>query len=268
MRKRQYGLCILIPALVGAFFSASTQAQDESFPGTFRLYAGIVPTTYKISFDGNANITAGTNTYRNRSAKSTYVALNLGGTWVSPLGIYVDLSLQQSLGGKHDLWSDLDSQKQDFSHDTYTLTGGYARALGAGVSVSGFGGAISGKTVLDVPGSANFAFTRDQFDSRGFFVGAGAGVPALGGQISGSVAIAFMKGTWKDDAGFNNDADTTVGFSLGGAYTYRLDDAWGVTADVRYQQYSYGFNAPPGSTAEYTVKEHIGSLGARISYQF
>src|SRR5207249_143050 len=83
--------------------------------------------------------------------------------------------------------------------------------------------------------------------SQGIFVGAGGGIPALRGQFSGSVAIAGMKGKWKDDNGFSNTADTTFGFSLGGAYTYPITPALGVTADLRYQQYKYNFDVVAGT---------------------
>lgn len=269
MTKGRFGLWILVPTVVAALFSASTQAQEESFPGTFRLHAGIVPTSYKITFDQNAPNFGGPLNYQNKTAKATYAAVNAGMTWVSPTGVYVDFSAQQSLSATHDLWSNIPGgDKQDFSHDTYTLTAGYARAIGGDVSVSGFGGFLKGETVLNAP-TPPFGFTKDTFDSQGLFFGVGAGVPALEGQFSGSVALAFMSGKWKDDTGYNNSARATIGFSLGGAYTYKFDPAWGVTAEVRYQQYSYNFDAqPPVAVNEYTIKEQIGSVGVRLSYQF
>ena len=218
-----------------ALFPAAAQSQSA-----FRLYGGFAPTSYKISFDQNSP-------YGSVTAKSSYTAANVGLTWISPKGIYVDFAAQQSLSATHDLWDSVSSQKQDFSHDTYTLTGGYSHAFAQGVSVSGFGG----YTVSN---------------SQGIFVGAGAGVPALRGQFSGSVAIAGMKGKWKDDNGFNNTADTTFGFSLGGAYTYPITPALGITGDFRHQQYKYNFGIV--TTAAYTVTEKIASLGVRLGYRF
>src|SRR6266480_5221754 len=209
---------------VCAFFPAVTQAQN-----VFRLYGGLAPTSYKIWFDQNAP-------YSNQTAKSSYTAANVGLTWISPKRIYVDFAAQQSLSATHDLWNSVPSQKQDFSHDSYTLTGGYSHAFAQGVSVSGFGGYTVSSTVLHAP-RPPFGFSKDKFDGQGIFIGAGGGIPALGGQFSGSIAIAGMKGKWKNDNGFNNSADTTFGFSLGGAYTYPITPALGVTADLRYQQY-------------------------------
>ena len=242
---------------VFAFFPAAVQAQS-----TFRLYAGVAPTTYKISFDQNSP-------YGSKTAKSSYTAANAGLTWISSRGIYVDFAASQSLSATHDLWNSVTTQKQDFSHDSYTLTGGYSHGFASGVSVSGFGGYTVSNTQLNAP-KPPLLFSKDKFDSQGLFIGVGVGYPALGGQISGSVAIASMKGKWKDDNGFNNSADYTIGFSLGAGYTYKFSQAWGVTADVRSQQYKYDFGTYTATTAQpaYSVKENITSLGVKVSYQF
>jgi len=249
---------------VFAFFSAAAQAQN-----VFRLYAGAAPTSYKITFDQNAPNFAGGANYKDKTAKSTYTAANIGLTWISPKGIYVDFAASQSLSATHDLWDSVTTQKQDFSHDTYTLTGGYSHGFPSGLGVSGFGGYLVSNTVLNAP-KPPFAFTKDKFDSQGIFIGVGVGYPVLGGQVSGSVALAGMTGKWRDDVSYNNSADYTVGFSLSTGYTYKFSQAWGVTADLRSQQYKYTFGAYTATTAQpaYSVKENISSLGVRLSFQF
>ena len=237
--------------LIFAFFPALAQAQSS----VFRVYAGLAPTTYRITL----NIPSAFNA----TAKSNYAAANLGATWVSPRGVYVDVSGQTSLNAKHDLWDSIGAGQQKFSRDSYTLTGGYIHVLSGGVSISGFGGYTYGKTIFYAP--PGFAQSKDIFESKGIFVGAGAGVPALRGQFSGSLALAGMKGNQKDDNGFDIKADTTFGFSLGGAYTYKLSEKLGVTADLRHQQYKYDFGS---QISGYTVKEKITSLGVRLGYQF
>jgi hypothetical protein len=240
---------------VFAFFPVVAQAQN-----VFRLYGGLAPTTYKISFDQNSP-------YGSVTAKSSYTAVNAGLTWISPKGIYVDFAASQSLSATHDLWNSIpNTPPQDFSHDSYTLTGGYSHGFAQGASVSGFGGYTASSTVLHAP-RPPLAFSKDTFDSQGIFVGVGGGIPALRGQFSASVAIAGMKGKWKDDNGFNNTADTTFGFSLGGGYTYPITPALGVTADLRYQQYKYNFGVV-NAAAAYTVTEKITSLGVRLGYRF
>src|SRR5712691_3162040 len=108
-------------SFVFAFFPAAAQAQD-----VFRLSAGVAPTTYNISFDNSAPLS-----YAGKTAKSTYLAENLGLTWISPKGIYVDLSGQWSgRNATHDLWKDSTvTQKQDFTHGSYILTAGYSHSL-------------------------------------------------------------------------------------------------------------------------------------------
>ena len=256
---------------VFAFFPAAAHAQSA-----FRLYAGLAPTKYSISFDNNAPLG-----YAGKTAKSDYLAESLGLTWVSPKGIYVDLSGQlSSRNATHDLWKDSTvKQEQNFTHDAYTLTGGYSHGLASGVSISGFGGYTNGKTTLSAPRNATVPssagplvidFSKDIFESNGIFLGVGAGIPALRGQFSASVAIAGMKGKWKDDNGFNNKADTTFGFSLGGGYTYPITQSLGITADLRHQQYKYNFGVVNATVAvpAYTVTEKITSLGVRLGYRF
>ena len=255
MSTRQTGLCIWLCVAAGILIPGAAQAQN-----TFRVYAGVAPTTYKISFDSNSP-------YGNVTAKSQYTAANVGLTWISPKGIYVDFSASQSLSATHDLWDSIGGGSQDFSHNSYTLTGGYNHVLSKGASVSGFGGLISSHTTLNAP-KPPLLFSKDTFDARGIFIGAGGGMPALGGQFTGSLAIAFMGGTWKDDNGFNNSADTTVGASLGAAYTYKFSPAWGITADLKGQSYKYNFHVYSTTQPAYTVTEKIVSAGVRVSYQF
>src|SRR5713101_2080727 len=170
---------------VFAFFPAVTQAQN-----VFRVYGGLAPTTYKISFDQNAPNFGGSLNYSNKTAKSSYTAANIGLTWASPKGIYVDLAASQSLSATHDLWSSVpNTPPQDFSHDSYTLTGGYSHGFAQGASVSGFGGIIVSNTQLNAP-KPPLLFSKDKFDSQGIFIGVGGGYPVLGGQISASLAIA------------------------------------------------------------------------------
>jgi hypothetical protein len=262
---KQAGLCVGLFAAAGMLISGAAQAQS-----TFRLNAGVAPTTYKVSFDSNSP-------YPDQTAKSQYTAINFGVTWVSARRIYVDYSRQQSMSAKHDLWKDSSvPEEQDFSHTSDTLTVGYVHVFEKGANVSVFGGYTQGKTTLNaplgatVPGGGTIDFSKDTFDSKGIFVGVGGGMPALGGQITGSVAVAGMSGKWKDDNGFDNSADTTFGFSIGAAYTYKFTPAWGVTADLKAQSYKYNFGTYTSTVTEpaYTVTERIVSTGVRLSYQF
>lgn len=263
MNAGKFGLGISICVAVGVFVPAVAQAQSA-----FRFYLGAAPTTYKMSFDKNAPNFGGSLNYASKTAKSSYTAANLGMTWASSKGIYVDVSAQQSLSATHDLWNSVTTQPQDFSHDSYALTAGYSHAFAQGASISGFGGYLVSHTTLNAP-NPPFTFVKDKFDSHGYFVGVGGGIPALGGQVTASGAIAIMNGRWSDDSGtYNNHANYTVGFSLGTAYTYKFTPAWGVTADLRYQNYDYKFALYSATVPAYTISEKIVSAGVRLSYQF
>ena len=115
MTNRVGKLCALLCA-AAAFFPALAQAQS----GVFRVYAGLAPTSYRITL----NIPGAFNA----TAKSNYAAANLGATWVSPRGVYVDVSGQTSLNAKHDLW---DSTGAGHSSASETLCGRIIAALKA-----------------------------------------------------------------------------------------------------------------------------------------
>jgi len=106
------------------------------------------------------------------------------------------------------------------------------------------------------------------------FFGAAWGMPALGGAINVSGALALLRGTWSNDSAtnpYNNTADATLGFSFNAGYTYRFGRGWGVTGDYRFQRYNYAFNQyTTGATTNpgYDVTEKISSIGVRVSYEF
>src|SRR5690349_12205732 len=262
MRASKVGSWLLCSMAGGGLLPAAAQAET----GAFRAYAGVLPTSYSVSFDNGAP-DAPPSTYKNKTAKSSYTAVTLGGTWISPGGIYVDLSAQQSGSATHDLWSDVPNQSQKFTHDVYTLTAGYSHVFSSGMSASGFGGYTQARTTLAAP-EPPLGFSKDTFNSKGVFLGVGGGIPALRGQFSGSLALAFMSGTWKDDNGFNNSASYTTGFSVSGGYTYRINQSLGVTADLRHQEYKYDFGVYQNNAPTYSVTEKITSAGVRLGYQF
>src|SRR5690242_7189717 len=264
MRASKVGSWVLCSIAAGGLLPAAAQAEI----GTFRGYVGAAPTSYQISFDQNAPNFGGGLNYQGKTAKSSYTAVNLGLAWTSPKGIYVDVSGQKSLSATHDFWSDVGSSSEDFSHDAYTLTGGYSHVLsGSGMSISGFGGYTQASTSLGAP-SPPFNFSEDKFQSKAIFLGVGWGMPALGGQVGASLAIASGSGTWKDDNGFNNNADYMIGYSVGASYTYKINQSFGVTADLRHQQYRYDFGVYATNAPAYSVTEKITSAGVRLSYQF
>ncbi len=258
MRRNIVG-AVLLATAVAAPEIANAQGQ-----GLVRVRAGVASTDYSVKFDGGL--------YQGLKAESKYTAKGVGLTYVSSGGFYVDVYGQTSGDATHDLWKPLPDQK--FSRDDFTLTLGVSLPSDA-ATFSVFGGFKSGTSELDAPRGRTFGFSsgpgtigwgKDTFDSSGIFFGAGVGVPAAGGQIGANAAIAFMSGTWKDDAGFNADADVTVGFSFGLSYTYTFGRNFGVILDYKAQAYSYDFATT--TTANYSATETINSLGLNLFAQF
>jgi len=243
---------ILASAIVTAAAIALPQAVQAE--GLVRIRAGVAPTDYTVTFNGLS--------YGRGEAKSNYTAKNVGLTFVSDGGFYLDLIGQTSGDATHDLWKP--QPDQEFSRTDFTLTLGVSIPGQTGTG-SVFGGYKSGSSELTAP--PGFGFTKDTFDTAGFFFGGGYAWPAIGGQIGINGAIAFMGGTWKDDAGFSNDADFTVGFSFGLSYTYMFGKNFGLAADFKSQHYNYAFNQY-STTAAYDVTESINSLGLSALLQF
>jgi hypothetical protein len=255
---------ILASAVLAATAVALPQAAHAE--GLVRLRAGVSPTDYSLKFDENNP----TSQKRGKTASSSYTAKNVGLTFISEGGVYLDLLGQTSGDATHDLWNPL--PEQTFSRKDFTVTLGVSIPGQSGTG-SFFGGYKSGSSELGapkgtpVPGFGTPLWSKDIFDSKGFFFGGGYGFPAAGGQFGFNGAIAFMGGTWKDDAGFQNDADYTIGFSFGLSYTYMFGKNFGLTADFKAQHYSYGFNQYT-TTAAYTVEEQINSFGLNAILQF
>lgn len=220
-----------------------------------RVRAGAANTDYEVEFDGGP--------YAGRTAKSDFTATALGLTLVSDSGFYFDIVTQSSGDATHDLWRP--SPDQNFSRDDFTLTLGATLPSDSG-AFSAFAGYKSGESELRSPTGLN-AWTRDTFETDGFFFGLGYGFPAAGGQFGLNGALAFMSGTWTDDNGFNNEADYTFGYSFGVSYTYLFGKSFGINADFKTQLYSYDFNVYSGGSM-YTVDESINSLGLNVFAQF
>jgi hypothetical protein len=244
--------------IVGAVLTAAAIALPQAVQaeGLVRLRVGAASTNYDLTFD-NVGV------YANMKAKSKYTAKSAGLTLISEGGFYVDVLGQTSGDATHDLWKPAPDQK--FSRDDFTVTLGVSIPGQSGTG-SVFGGYKSGSTELTArPG---LPWKRDTFDSDGFFFGAGYGFPAAGGQIGFNGAIAFMQGTWTDDTGYNNEADFTVGFSLGLSYTYMFGKNFGIVGDIKTQRYSYDFAVYSTTQPAYTVVEQINSVGLSLFAQF
>lgn len=261
---------------IGAVLCAMTVVASQAAladEGLIRLRATASRNSYSLGFDDN-----GPTGYRNKTAKATFTMKGVGLTAVSASGVYVDFVTAKSGSATHDLWNSFTTAPQSFERTESALTLGFSGQAGEG-SGSAFLGYKVGESKLHAPPFApvtstlpntTYNFTQDKFTSSGLFFGGGFAFPAMGGNLGFNGAIAFMSGKWTDDHSptpYDNKADTTVGFSLGASYTYLFTKNVGVSADWRFNAYSYNFNLYSTNPA-YTVTETINSFGVSLLAQF
>jgi hypothetical protein len=255
--------------MVGAVLTAAAIALPQAVQaeeGLVRLRVGAAATDYSLKFDSSTPDSY----YRNKTAKSSYTAKNAGLTFVSPGGFYVDILGQTSGDATHDLWEPY-AKNMEFSRDDFTLTLGVSIPSQSGTG-SVFGGFKSGTTELQapkgtfIPGYGAPLWSKDKFETTGFFFGGGYGFPAAGGQIGFNAAMAFMGGEWTDDTGYRVEADFTFGFSMGASYTYTFGKNFGLIADLKFQNYSYNFDT--STSTPYTITETATAVGLSLFGQF
>lgn len=245
MNKKQWvsrlvGGCALSAAmLVGMMQSAAAE-------GVVRARASYSSNTYDLSGDY-------------RTATSDFNALGVGITFAAESGWYLDVFSSSSSSATHDIYA----RAGDFEREDFSVTVGFA-AEGFGM----FAGYKSGESILHVPSGlvSPPAWTYDKFESAGVFGGVSLSTPTgPTSSLSGSVALALMGATWTDDAGFSDDADTAVGFSLGASWSTMFGPNFGASLDFKYQMYSFDFG---DATTFFFVDEEITSIGASVFVQF
>ncbi len=217
-------------------------------------------------------------------AKSTYSPASVGATfsWGSgTTGGYVDLAYSGGTG-THDGWAtanvnstvcggscgNLASPDEDFQRQDFALTGGVVFLnQNNGIAGNVYVGLKSGSTTLGAK-NAGLPWTEETFDTAGFIVGGGASFPIAGGR-AGSVGVnlglGIMSATWKDNNGFEAKASSAVGGSIGANYTFPFSSHFGVTADYKYQSYSYNFG---DTTTPFTVSERFSTLMGTLYVKF
>lgn len=242
---------VMATMVISAAAMALPQAVQAE--GLVRIRAGVAPTDYTLSFSDTS-----------QKIKSDYTAKNVGLTFVSEGGFYLDMIGQTSGDATHDAYAPT-YPDQKFTRTDFTLTLGLSIPGQSGTG-SVFGGFKAGSSEFSAP--PGFSWTKDTFSTAGIFFGAGYAFPAIGGQIGINGAIAFMSGTWEDDGvpKIKEDADYTFGYSFGLGYTYMFGKNFGLAVDYKWQHYSYGFDQ--GTLSPYTADENINSLGLTALVQF
>jgi len=251
------GLCV-----AAALMSQSALAE-------VKIRAGAGSSTYELSGD---YITA----------KSTYSPATIGATfsWGSgATGGYVDLAYSGGTG-THDGWAYIGAPEQSFKRSDIALTGGVVflnqnNGIAGNVYVGLKGGsttlgANSAALITNLGYSASTTWTEEKFDTAGIIFGGGVSFPIAGGRAGSAgvnLGIGIMSATWKDNsvAGFDVKSNTAVGGSVGVNYTFPFSSHFGVTADYKYQSYSYNF----GDTATpFTVDEKFSTLMGTLYVKF
>ncbi len=249
--------------LVSSLFVAAAMV-SQSASAEVKIRAGSGSSTYEL---GGDYITA----------KSTYNPTAVGVTYSSDIasnsGWYVDMSYASGTG-HHDGWAKYGTPSESFKRQDFALTGGVVFLNPEnGIAGNLYMGLKTGSTTLGANRSVialHYAnpWSEETFDSAGVVFGGGASFPVAGGR-AGSVGVnlglGVMGATWKDTSGYNVKANTAVGVSLGASYTFPFTQNFGVTADYKYQSYSYKF----GSTSNpFTVDEKFSTITGLVYVKF
>jgi len=249
--------------LLSSMFVAAALVSQAAY-AEVKIRAGTGTATYELGGDYT-------------KAKSTYNPTAFGVTYSSDIasnsGWYIDGSYSSGTG-KHDGWAALGTPSESFKREDFALTGGVVFLNQEnGIAGNIYMGIKTGSTKLGANQAAiATAFTNpwseETFDTAGLIFGGGASFPIAQGR-AGSVGVngglGLMGATWKDNAGFSAKANTAVGVSLGASYTFPITSMFGVTADYKYQSYSYNFG---DTTTPFKVDEKFSTLMGFLYVKF
>lgn len=250
----------------------ATVLVSQSALAEVKIRAGAGSSTYELSGDYIR-------------AKSTYRPVSVGVTFSSDTsvnGAYLDLSYSSGTG-HHDGWATANapcgytancaftnaaSPDEEFKRSDFALTGGLVFLnQDNGIAGNVYVGLKTGATTLGAQKAA-LPWTEEAFDTTGIIIGGGASFPVAGGRagfVGVSAGIGLMGATWKDSTGYYVKAKSAVGGSIGASYTFPFTPSFGVTADYKYQAYSYNF----GDTANpFTVDEKFSTLMGTLYVKF
>ena len=209
-------------------------------------------------------------------AKSTYSPTALGITFSSDTaanGAYIDLGYSGGTG-HHDGWAKYGTPAEAFKRQDFAVTGGVVFLnQNNGIAGNVYVGIKTGSTTIGANKAVialHYAnpWSEETFDSTGVVFGGGASFPVAGGRagsVGVNVGLGVMTATWKDTSGYNVKSNSALGGSIGANYTFPFTRNFGVTADYKYQSYSYKF----GSTSNpFTVDEKFSTLMGIVYVKF
>jgi hypothetical protein len=248
------------PALAEVKFRVGKSNSDYELSGDYtKAKSSYSPTTFGVTFSSNSATDAG----------------------------YLDLSYSSG-SGHHDGWATANvnstvcggscgnsaSPSNEFKRSDFALTGGVVfMNQNSGVAGNVYMGLKTGSTKLGAEHVtwmiSGLGWTEETFDTAGLVFGGGVSFPIAGGKAGSfgvTAGLGIMGATWKDSTGWSAKSDSAVGGSFGASYTFPFTPNFGVTAEYKYNSYSYTFKF--NGNSQFTVDEKVSSLGALIYAKF
>lgn len=227
--------------------AALALASTASFADTsFRVRGGYTFGDYELSSDVQPLYDA------------EYTGVPLGLTLIFDNGMYADVLVSNVSG---DANGDDTDETGDFDRDDTTLTFGWRVE-----NFSFFVGYKKGESTTEFEFAPGFS-AADTFESEGVVAGAGISFPSGSHNFSITGGLGFMEGTYTyEETGspdFDVDADFTLGYSLGLAYSYSFNSNFAITADYKWQSYDFEF-----SDFDITLTEDFSGFSLLAGYRF
>lgn len=229
---------------VNVFLSA---AIITAFTGVASAQDGVVRARVGVSQNNFSSV------YSGGPMKSDYQSLNTGVTYIQPSGWYGDLAMKNSMSAKwslnglgNDSGTTIGNGNDEYTRKDITLTIG--KALEGGIQV--FGGYQQANSTINLgPLVSNF---KEEFNVKGFFIGAGKTIPMSVGSVNINGAVGQMKARLLDGSSTWNESDNGTGFSFGATYSYPLSDKTTLSLEYKQQAYKYKFGPTSPNTGGMT----------------
>ena len=224
-----------------------------------RVHGGVDDVGYQTSFSGQPG---GSLSYNGKKSKSTYMGANLGVSLITSGGGYFDISTSGGTGN-HDLWASSGSASLPLRRNDATFTFGNSSINPYGRIISYYFGINSGTTEFGLPSGAS-----DEFDTSGYFFGAGLAYPTTFGTVGVNAALVATDATWKNSSTGTTLKDPgNIVYNFGATAGYQFTHTAGMNVDYKLKINSYKF--PVGySGSTFSVKEQISSIGLKFYVKF
>ena len=172
---------------------------------------------------------------------------------------YSHIFTEKNLSPSEERTTNLVANTITFERKDSSVSIGYA----LNPSISVFTGYKVAETAITALDNSNLQGNFIRLNAKGFFVGAGAGLPFKNGLLSFSAAYALMRATFKQSNKINTRGNA-VGASLSVQWQAPLTKQWFYQVGVFRHSYFYD----KLDQTEGSINEHIVSIRASIGYRF